>query len=148
MKFKIDAYKEVGPLRFGMSKQETEQAIGHVDRAANTPDGIIELYNFSYDVVAQVRKSSDQLIEVGFGHRATEVCINNIYLFEQPGQDVLLELSKIDSNSFVGHGSIVFLNLGISLTGFTDDDNSTRAITAFANGVWDDIIPSMKPFSR
>lgn len=70
-----------------------------------------------YDLVAQVHKNSNQLIEVGFGHRATGVHIYNIQLFEQPQQDVLSELYKIDNNAFIGHGSIVFLNLGISLTG-------------------------------
>ena len=147
MEFKIDAYKKVGPLRFGMSQQEAEKAVGHIDRVVNTPDGIIELYNFLFDVVAQVQKNSDQLIEVGFGHRATGVSLNDIRFFEQSQQEVLSELYKIDSNAFIGHGAIVFLNLGVSLTGFQSDDDNTRAITAFAKGGWDDIIPSMKTFA-
>jgi hypothetical protein len=147
MKFLIEPYKKVGPLYFGMSRAETEQALESIDRSVDSDDGITELYNFTYDIVAQVRKISNQLIEVGFGHRAKEVYINNIRFFDQPQQDVLSELYNIDPNAFVGHGSIVFLNLGISLTGFASGDDSSRSMTAFAAGVWDDIIPSMKPYN-
>lgn len=147
MDFLIEPYKKVGPLYFGMNKAQTEQALAHVDRSIDSDDGIVELYDFTNDVVAQVRRTSDQLIEVGFGQRAKEVHINNIRIFEQPQQEVLSELYKIDSNAFIGHGSIVFLNLGISLTGFAKGDDVSRAITAFAPGIWDDIIPSMKPYA-
>jgi len=147
MEFRIQPCKEVGPLRFGMGKLDTERALGHIDREIYAQDGIVELYNFPFDVIAQVKKSSDELIEVGFGHRAVGVILNNIRFFEQSAQDVLLELYKIDSHAFIGHGAIVFPNLGVSLTGFQAEDDSSKKITAFAKGVWDDIIPSMKPFS-
>jgi hypothetical protein len=108
---------------------------------------LVKLYNFSHDVVAQVRKKSDQLVEVGFGPSATNVILDSIHFFEESKNDVVRRLCKIDSNAFTGHGSIVFLNIGVSLTGFEiDDDASERAVTAFSRGLWDIIIPSMKPF--
>lgn len=50
MQFAIEPYKKVGPLRFDMSIEETEEALEHIDRKVNAEDGVIELYNFSYDV--------------------------------------------------------------------------------------------------
>ena len=44
------------------------------------------------------------------------------------------------------HGFIVLLNLGITLTGFHDDDIYQRAVTVFARGRWDGQLSDLKPF--
>lgn len=147
MDFIISPYDSVGSLKFGMPRLEVEQALGHVDRVMDTPDEIFELYNFSLDLIAQVDKKEDQLIEVGFGSRSKNVSFEGVLFFESAAQDVVRRLCKLDRNAFIGHGALVFLNLGLSLSGFVEDDDGTKAITVFARGVWDDIIPSMKPYS-
>lgn len=147
MKFEIVSYQRVGELRFGTSKCMTAQALGHIDRIVDTADGVIELYNFSSDIVAQLKKASDQLIEIGFGRRSKGVSYGDILFFEQPAREVVRRLCKLDQNALVGYGVLVFLNLGLSLSGFLEDEDDTKAITVFARGVWDDIVPSMKPYS-
>ena len=43
-------------------------------------------------------------------------------------------------------GFIVFLGLGLTLTGFHDGNDSQRAVTAFARGRWDHLRSKLRPF--
>jgi hypothetical protein len=45
-------------------------------------------------------------------------------------------------------GFLVFLELGVTLTGFHDDDVSQQAATIFRRGRWDDVRSRMVPFVR
>ena len=146
MIFNIEPYAAVGPLRFGMTRVDTQQAIGNIDQAADLLEGIVRIHSPSNDLLAQV-SADDKLIEVGFGRRATNVTLGSINFFTQPKADVIKALCKLDSSAVFGYGSIVFPALGISLTGFQNEDDDDKAITAFAKGVWDDIIPTLKKFN-
>ena len=144
--FEIMPYSGCGNIKFGMTRQEVAQSIGHIDRAVKTTDGVTELYNFTLDLVAQVSTDEDRLIEVGFGHRAKNVTFGAIRFFEDPPRDVLAALCSIDPTVVAGYGAIVFPSLGLSFTGFEDKHDDAKAVTAFEKGQWDDLIPSMKPF--
>lgn len=141
----LTPYSAVGPLIFGMSKVETENAIGDINQTTDLLEGIIRIHSPSNDLLAQVSED-DKLIEVGFGRRATSVTLGSINFFTQPKAQVIKELCKLDAGAVYGYGSIVFPALGISLTGFQNEDDDDKAITAFAKGVWDDIIPTLKKF--
>jgi hypothetical protein len=52
--------------------------------------------------------------------------------------DLLGFLTGLDSDVFDSYGFLVFMNLGITVTGFHDDDESQKAITVFRKGRWDD----------
>ncbi|EIJ45150.1 hypothetical protein GWL_45900 [Herbaspirillum sp. GW103] len=53
---------------------------------------------------------------------------------------------NLDGNPYESVGFIVLLNLGITLTGFHDDDIYQRAVTVFTRGRWDDLLQKLKPF--
>jgi hypothetical protein len=42
------------------------------------------------------------------------------------------------------YGFIIFTKIGVTCTGFHDDDRSQRAITVFRRGLWDKHIPKAK----
>lgn len=146
MNFDIDIYRSVGPLTFGMGQHEVTAVLGVIDQTVLADDAIVELYCTRFDLLAQVRSDTDQLCEVGFGHRATNVSLGAIYFFEQSAQQVIAELCKLDSTAKTGFGSIVFPLLGISLTGFLKGGDDARTMTAFAKGHWDSMLPEMKSF--
>ena len=145
--FEIMPYSGCGNIKFGMTRQEVEQSIGHIDRVVKTADGVTELYNFTLDLVAQVSTDDDHLIEIGFGRRAKNVTFGGIRFFEEPPREVLASLCLIDPTVVSGFGAIVFPALGLSFTGFQDEQDDAKAMTSFEKGQWDDLIPSMKPFS-
>lgn len=147
MKFNIVPYQSVGALVFGMTIQAVQQVLGQVDRIVKTDDDISEVYNFSLDILAQIQTSTNQLIEVGFGKRAKNVTLGNLSFFDTPSKDVVLALCHLDGSPLYTSGSLLFLKLGITLTGFLDKDvDADKAVSFFHQGGADQVIPIMKPF--
>jgi hypothetical protein len=146
MDFNIEPYKSVGPLIFGMSRQDVEKTLKHIDRVIVSADGVTELYNHAFDIVVQVATDTNKMIEVGFGRRAKNVTLGKIQCFQQPPRLALSEFCTVDSKALHGLGTILFPNLGISCSGFLNEDDNDQALTAFAQGVWDNMIPKLRPF--
>jgi hypothetical protein len=141
--FNIVPYLSVGPLTFGMTAKEVKLALGHVDRAIRAGSGITKIQNFSHDMLAQVSTGADQLLEVGFGKRAKNVSLGKISFFVQPAKHVIAELFALDNAALEGYGAIIYPYLGITLTGFQDDDDN-MAMSIFHRGGADQVIPLMK----
>jgi hypothetical protein len=70
------------------------------------------------------------------------------------GQDLLALRDPIgllqadDATPMEYVGFLIFLRLGLTLTGFHDDDESQKALTLFQAGRWDHLIQKMKPFQH
>ena len=47
-----------------------------------------------------------------------------------------------------GMGIVVFLTLGVAITGFVGTDASDDAVTVFAEGRWDGLRDQLKPLSE
>jgi hypothetical protein len=131
--FKIISYTGPKPLLFGMTKEQAEALVGHplTIRPNNLGEQDASYKTFSI----RYSKDSGSLVEVGFSPNAN-VDICGLKPFEQP--NAWLELLRQDTAPYECLGFIVLLNLGITLTGFHDNDLSQRAITAFNVGRWDD----------
>ena len=65
-------------------------------------------------------------------------------LLEHP--DPVAVLSRSDPTPFEFLGFLVFFGLGVTVTGFHDDDPAQRAVTVFRRGRWDDYRPQMTPY--
>ena len=66
-----------------------------------------------------------------------QVELATIKLFVDEPISVIKRLFLLDSSAATYLGFLVFLELGISLTGFHDDDEDQKAFTAFERGSWD-----------
>jgi hypothetical protein len=51
--------------------------------------------------------------------------------------DAFAKLIKEGRKPFEYMGFVILLDLGVTLTGFHDNDESQKALTAFARGRWD-----------
>ena len=140
--FEIISYVGAKPLLFGMTQSQAEAIIG-------PPEGIITDDDLgetgaSYDALnIQYSKQDRTLVEIGFSKTA-KVTILGINPFIQ--KNGFRELLRHDSCPYESYGFIILLDLGITLTGFHDNDPNQLAITAFARGRWDGWKKKLKKF--
>ena len=139
--FVIVPYQSVGPIRFGMSSAELVQAVGAPTNSRENSSGEL---SFQYPAFSVRLSAKDQTVaEAGFSS-ANDVRLGDVNIF---GSITAFEkLAELDGNPLEYLGFIVLLNLGITMTGFHDDDPSDRAVTVFARGRWDDLRPDLKEY--
>lgn len=58
----------------------------------------------------------------------------------------LCRLCAQDDNPIEVHGAILLLQLGVSVTGITDDEVGNRALSAFRRGDWDEFKSEFRPW--
>jgi hypothetical protein len=140
--FEIVSYVGVKPLLFGMTEAQVEKLLGRpLDVIINDlGERDVEYKNFSL----RYSREDATLVEVGLLPRSN-VTIRGIDLFNNP--KAFETLLREDSCPLEVHGFVVLLNLGITLTGFHDNDPSQLAATAFVRGRWDHLKPKLKKFS-
>lgn len=136
----------VGALEFGMTASQVEYLIGapddfEVDESDN------ERREFRRDNGLQaVYSKHGSLVELGFSRNISGLSFHSNAVFAMPEMDVIELLTSVDSSPYFLLGFVIFLNLGITLTGFHDENESQKAITVFEKGRWDSMKASMKPF--
>lgn len=139
MTLTIEPYEAIGLLRFGMNESDIVASMGDPHRVTKNHMGNSELWYGHMNAIVE----DDCLVEVGFAPDMP-VSICGIHPFTDPG--AFANLCRLDGNPCEVLGFIVLRNLGITLTGFHDKDESQKALTAFARGRWDVLESQMKPF--
>ncbi|MCW4463814.1 hypothetical protein OK349_19080 [Sphingomonas sp. BT-65] len=122
-----------------MSQDEVITSMGDPQRITKSRNGHPILWYDGFNVMME----DEALVEVGFDPKAS-VSICDIDPFSS--SDAFAKLCKLDGNPCEVLGTIVLRDLGVSLGGFHDNDESQKAITAFAHGRWDILEAKMKPF--
>lgn len=146
MVWQIDGYGGAGPLRFGMSPPKVEGIMGtHPVIKRSPPNAARYLFGPDRPVVIFEQNS---LVEISFSPDASEpVKYGSEDLFLSSEKDVLemLWAHSGRADTFEVAGFIVFLPLGITLTGFHDHDADQKAISCFVRGRRDRFGTRMKP---
>lgn len=148
-KFDIQPYVGIGRLRFGMKKDEVANILGPPDKLGKSTISS-EIKEFRYDNGLQtVYSDTDyRLIEVSLYSNIPNVKLNELDIFNRSGNEVIKCLIEADGNPLTTVGIIVFLNLGISMTGFQQEDEpGQKSISVFEKGRWDEDIEDLEPFS-
>ncbi len=145
--FDIKPYWGAGPLRLGMSRKQVEAVLGPPDKTRSTTF-FNETIEFRCESALQTVYSAEgALVEISFGRAVEGVTINDLDVFKTPGREVIERLVKADGRPLEIVGIIVFLNLGISMTGFLQDDEpGQKAIGVFAKGRFDTKLEKMRPY--
>lgn len=139
--FDIEPFEAAGPIRFGMTHSEVHALLGDPIRQARNRRG--ELDETWGPVSLRYDAENGKVVEVGLVPPA---------IATYKGRDLFASLDPIrlleaDDPAPMEHvGFIVFLSLGITLTGVHDGDDSQKALTAFARGRWDHLRPKLRPF--
>lgn len=138
--FEITPYVGVGELRFGMTLEEVRTILGSPVRCVRNRSGGLEEFR--------------EGLKVCYSHSTQNVTDFVIFppskaLYK--GLDLLAIRDPIsvllddDSTPLEGMGIVVFLKLGVTITGSGDTDSSDKTITLFAEGRWDGIKDQLKP---
>jgi hypothetical protein len=137
--FEIVSYVGPKPLLFGMTEIQVASVVGIPLRTTlsnlGEKNSQYELFSTRYS------PQNGALVEVGFS-AAAKVSICGMDVFRQI--DLFPRLLREDSCPYEYVGFVILLDLGITLTGFHDDDQSQRAITAFTRGKWDHLKSKFK----
>jgi hypothetical protein len=135
----IEPYVSAGRFKFGASYSDIISDLGEpwLKQKNRLGEMIIRYEEFSATI------SSYGVVEVSFLPEVN-VCILGINAFGDP--EAFRKLCSLDGNPKETLGFIVLLNLGITMTGFHDGDESQKAITAFAKGRWDQLAGELQDY--
>ena len=142
-KFYIQPYIGTNAIRFGMTPAEVAQLLGPSETESTNHQGkAVEFRSFMN--VAYSDKM--QVDHIGFGRQMQEIYLEEINIFSDESRSVLRKLISLDHEVFLYFGGLFFFKLGISLTGFHDNDENNKALALFTRGHWDSRKPKMRPF--
>jgi hypothetical protein len=145
--FDLKTYIGAGPLRFGMTRKQVEDVLGAPDKAKRTMFRS-ETQEFRRQSGLQtVYSASDEtLVEISF-YANQSVSFEGMDIFHTPGKNMIRRLAEADGKPLETVGILVFLNLGIAMTGFLQDEEpGQKSISVFAKGRWDSEVEDLKPF--
>jgi hypothetical protein len=135
----IMSYVGVGPLKFGMTRQEVHQILGEplsVDKSWYSEE--LTEYWSENGLQLTYSETDERLLEISLYPNLPNVQLNGLKLFEVPGRYAFKVLHDWDNAPLSRTGTSVFLKLGLAAGGFLYDDDDTKSVTAFAKGRWDD----------
>ena len=139
MTYEIVPYKNAGPIVFGMNEKELKNILGE---PLSVTESYIGTKVFIYDgITIGFAKETDHVNHIGFGEEI-DVKISGVNVFGDP--DAFANLLTLDGDPYEDVGIIVFLNLGITMTGFHTEEE--KSIVAFVKGENADIKQHGKPF--
>lgn len=134
-------YEGAGSIKFGMSREGASEILGPPNSTTTTSMGEVEddwgLITLRYDV------DSETVAEIAF-HPNSGIEFEGKQLYNE--DELTSFLSSKDDSPYECFGFVVFLEIGIAITGFHDGDVGERAITAFKKGRWDSMRNSFQAF--
>ena len=136
--FDIQSYVGAIPIRFGMSRVEVRSLIPSSPKTSGQQQD-------DYFGFVRVGYEQDKVVELGFTPGNFHLRFSGHEIWrpsEQP--DPLPLFLRRDSQPLEIYGFLIFRELGITVTGYHDDDASQRAITCFVRGRWDKMLPRCK----
>jgi hypothetical protein len=159
MRWNIEPYVGIGPLKFGMTQQQVGQILDPLHAVIATHpayDGSINEHR-ALEIPA-CNYVSGALNELNFNWRVKDVLYGKIEIFNSDPRYLLQELEKINGGAKMDLGMILFDKLGIRTSGFyRSEDNhfhllgskvqDDRAVAVFRKGSFDAFIPGFEPIS-
>ena len=143
MAWTIESYRGANGVHFGMTADDVEAHLG-TPRGVHTKAGgrFSEFRGTAMPVVEYRNSGVDELI---FSTRCTEVLFRGFSVFAAPGRSALERLITLGGDLVeLPGGAILSVSLGISLSGYLDEDASNKSFGAFSRGVWDQVLPSAR----
>lgn len=144
--FRIEPYVGAHPILFGMGPKEVERLLSAADSVRENRRGERTERRGPINGLSIVYDETDGgVCEIGF-------CPGALVYFH--GRDVLGEAGPLpvflqfDPSPLECVGFLVFMELGVALTGYHDNDEAQRALTVFRKGRWDCMRGRLKPWGR
>ena len=151
--WKIKPYTSVGPLSFGLNQANVTdllsdlQPLGPEHKIFDKEENTTTLYWMKSGLQTVFSGRDGPLTMVSIYSNLSPIELNEIDLDWDRGGTFFQTLLKLSTEVYELAGVKVFLDLGVSVLGLESDDNSTKSLTAFAPGAWDEELGSMKRLS-
>lgn len=150
MEYVIVPYVAAGPLKFGMSQADACAVLGKPRLVLKNPDATVEsvtLYweNNGIQLIFDVK--DDSLVSISFYSNVQNVILDGKIIDWDNTKDLYSDLVKADRTAKKVFGITVFFEKGISVAGLETGDISTKSLTVFAHGQFDQNDPYFKPVS-
>jgi hypothetical protein len=145
MQFDIEPYVGALPIRFGMTRAEVRALLGEPMSSHPNWDGTGSC-DFFEDATFNVGYDRAVVVDhVGLTPRMAPVFLNGhrLWTAEQPDPNPLL--LSLDSNPVEYVGFLCFPRLGITTSGFHDDDPNQCALTVFPRHRLSEWLAEAKP---
>jgi hypothetical protein len=146
-------HEGAGPLRFGMTPEAvhavlSEPLVARPRRPAMAAKASRqEMYPPALGLTYQQDDTGLALVAIGFGKAMAAVSYAGAKLFATRPDAVLRLFAAKDPEPRQIAGAIVFLRLGVGLTGFHDGATDDLAVNISAAGQWDGRSDPAKPFA-
>lgn len=133
----------LGDLKFGMTVGEVRSVLGQeLDRSVR--DEITEIYFENY---LNLAFRNDALYRIGATRYSSGITYKNTDIFAAEPLSVLKAMEAEAGGAFEMYGFIVFPKLGLSVTGFDDDDVENKAMTISVPEEWQSLRDELTPIS-
>lgn len=135
--------KGVPPIVFGMAPQIVEGLLGPAERSRTNADGEREEHRAS--LLVRYDSESETVVEFSFGPDS-DVVLDGVAILQSP--DPAEELLRRSTRVVECLGFLVFLDLGVALSGYHDGDSDQRALTVFVPGRWDSLAKHFAEYTK
>ncbi|KIQ05564.1 hypothetical protein RU07_01655 [Agrobacterium tumefaciens] len=143
MTLEIHPGQGLGNLKFGMTISEVKAFIDQEEHRS-VRDDVTEIYFENY---LNLAFCNDALYRIGATRYSSGITFKGIDIFAAEPLSVLKVMEAEDGEAFENYGFIVFLKLGVSLTGFHDDDLDNKALTVAVLVEWQALRNELTPIS-
>lgn len=140
MKYIIQPYEGAGTIRLGAHRSEILHSEGVPESTRIMKSGEIE--DRWSDRAIRYSKGMETVVEIEFDDDAS-LDFNGVDLFSDP--NAFKKLLESDGNALSSVGTVVLLNLGLSLWNM-ESMESPRTVCLFCRGRWDHKLPSLIPY--
>jgi hypothetical protein len=144
--FDIEPFVGALPVRFGMNRDEVHASLGRPEasRPIWNKSGTTDYWNKARINVGY--DNAGTVTHAGFGPGGYTLSLRGRQLWsiaEQPDPNPLLLL--LDPTPLESVGILIFPAIGISTSGYHDDDDAQLSVTASPPGAWDDVLKKARP---
>lgn len=135
----LTPYEGAGPIVFGMNAEEVVASIGSPKSSIKNRRGETV---FRYEE-RNITLSNEGVVEVELLQESdTYLC--DVAVFSDP--NALRKLCVLDGAPKECLGAVILMNLGVSVTGLHNQDDSQTSISLFVRGRFDVLRSQMEPY--
>lgn len=131
----IESFSGIGPIRFGMTREDVAIHLGAPDRSRGglRPDRFIEHRGTKAPIV---RYRENRVSEIEAFYDIGVVMFRGISIFGTNGLNVLRALEELNGGAAISVGIIMFDKLGLTVGRLDEGPPTGHSVTAFASGIW------------
>jgi outer membrane protein assembly factor BamE (lipoprotein component of BamABCDE complex) len=146
--FEITPYVGVGALKFGMTRANTRSILGEPSSTKKSRFSVeVTDYWMENRLQLTFADANGVLLEVSLYPGLENVQLHGVKVFEESGFSVFSNFCKIDNAVRQTVGVTIFFTYGVAMTGFLNEDDDQKSITAFSTDRWSINDPELKPYS-